>query len=251
MRTPRQERERAYWGNHAQTDEYAAWREFPYEDWRTYRPIQQTALDYLGSIAGKRLLLAGVGPSSVLFARAGAEVWGFDISERQVEAVQGVVNRHHLSDSIHLAPMAFESLEFPDAFFDVAFGEAILHHIELDRGGAELGRVLRPGGRASFIEPLGTNPALQFARKHVPYPGKGRTEDERPLVYRDVKAFTHSFATSEYREFGLFSALSGRFVENRSLSRLLDAGDERILKHATWMRALCQMIWVGVETRRA
>ena len=81
----------------------------------------------------------------------------------------------------------FEALSYPDSFFDLAFGDAILHHVELDQAGAELRRVLRSGGRASFIEPLGMNPFLEFARRYLPYRDKGRTEDEIPLRYSDIR----------------------------------------------------------------
>ena len=146
---------------------------------RTYRPIQQTALDYLGPVQGKRILLCGVGPECVLFARAGAEVFGFDIAEAQIESASRLAQRCGLTESIHVDCMPFEQLAFPDKFFDMAFGTAILHHIDLETGGAELARVLTKGARASFVEPLGENPLLEFVRKHVTYPGKGRTCDER------------------------------------------------------------------------
>ena len=56
---------------------------------RCYTIIWDTtmALDHLGTMTGKRLLVAGVGSSAILFAQAGAEVWGFDISEGQIAAV--------------------------------------------------------------------------------------------------------------------------------------------------------------------
>lgn len=246
--TERQGRERRYWNEHPQTKEYASWQEFPYESWRTYRAIQRRALDHLGPLAGKRLLVCGVGSSSILFARAGAEVWGFDISEMQIAAVQALVDRHELSDRIHLQSMPFEALDYPDAFFDAAFGDAILHHIDLSRGGAELARVLRSGAKASFIEPLGTNPLLEFARRHIPYKGKGRTEDERPVTHRDVRVFSQHFAASTYREYALFS-MAGRLIRIRSIVRSLETLDEVLLERAPWMRRLCQTIWIGVEAR--
>lgn len=249
--SPRQARERAFFNEHTQVDEYATWKEFPFETWRTYRPIERTATDFLGDVIGKRLLIAGVGVQAILFARAGAEVWGFDIAEQQVEAVRAAVERHGLTARIHLGAMAFESLEYETGFFDMAFGEAILHHIDLRRGGAELARVLRPGARASFIEPLGTNPVLEFARRHLPYPSKSRTEEERPLTYRDIREFATSFAASRYREFGLLSMLNGRIVTHRPTMRRLESADEWILARAAWLRRLGSMIWVGVETHRS
>lgn len=246
--TQRQERERAFWNEHSQADEYATWQEFPLERWRTNKPINRAALDHLGPVDGKRVLMPGVGPQAIQFARAGAEVWGFDISERQVAAVEAVVERYGLTDRIHLAAMPFEILDYQDAMFDVAFGNAILHHIDLDAGAAELKRVLRPGGRASFIEPLASNPLLEFARKHVPYPGKGRTEDEAPLTYRDIRTFTGSFAASNYREFNLFAMVAPRLIRDPGLGRRLRQLDERILSRAPALRRLCQLVWVGVET---
>src|SRR5215213_657091 len=126
QRSLRQERERRFWNEHAQT--YSDWQEFAYDSWRTYSPIQQQALDYLGPMSGKRLLVCGIGSESILFARAGAEVWGFDISESQVSSVQALVDRHGLADRIHPKAMPFESLDYPESFFDLAYGNAILHH---------------------------------------------------------------------------------------------------------------------------
>ena len=143
--------------------------------------------------------------------------------------------------------MPFEALEYPDSSFDLAVGDAILHHIDLPRGAAELARVLRTGGRASFIEPLGSNPLLQLARRHLPYRGKGRTEDERPLQYRDIRTFIKEFPKSQYREFALVSMLGERVVTDRSTIRRLQHLDEIILRHAAWMRPLCQTVWIGIE----
>ena len=59
-----------------------------------------------------------------------------------------------------------------DVNIDLAIGKAILHHLDPVVGAGELARVLAPGGRATFSEPLGTNPLVVFARAHLPYPGK-------------------------------------------------------------------------------
>src|SRR5687768_1901286 len=121
--SPRQQRERDHFNEHPET--FENWKEYSYEQWRTWRPIQQRALDFLGSMAGKRLLLCGIGSEAIVFARAGAEVWGFDIADRQVESVEKLVARHDLRHRIHLAVSPFEQLDFPDNFFDAAHGIAI------------------------------------------------------------------------------------------------------------------------------
>ena len=49
---------------------------------------------------------------------------------------------------------------------------AILHHLNLPRAAAEVGRVLRPGGgRAVFQEPVRNSAFLRWARRLIPYRG--------------------------------------------------------------------------------
>jgi len=247
MLTERQERERQFFNQLVTSNLYANWQEFPYESWRVYCPIQTCSLDYLGDVRGKRLLLCGIGAEAVLFARAGAEVWGLDISEHQVDAVKALADRCGLGDQIHPEVMPFEMMSYDSAFFDVAWGNAILHHIDLKQGSAELRRVLKPGGRASFIEPLGMNPMLEFARKHLPYREKSRTVDERPLNLTDLSIFAEGFAHSEAREFTLLAMLQRRVITNKILVQQLHRMDAAILGSVPALRKFCSQVWVGLE----
>ncbi len=47
-----------------------------------------TPLSFLGPLGGKRILICGIGVEAVAFALAGADVYGFDRSVTQVEAVK-------------------------------------------------------------------------------------------------------------------------------------------------------------------
>jgi ubiquinone/menaquinone biosynthesis C-methylase UbiE len=49
--------------------------------------------------------------------------------------------------------MSAQEIEFDDNTFDYAVGLGALHHLNLDLAGAEIARVLKPGGSAIFIEP--------------------------------------------------------------------------------------------------
>jgi ubiquinone/menaquinone biosynthesis C-methylase UbiE len=60
--------------------------------------------------------------------------------------------------------MDAHNLEFPDNSFDLVFGNAILHHLDLDQALDEIERVLRPAGKMVFCEPLGVN---QWGRSFV------------------------------------------------------------------------------------
>jgi len=182
----------------------------------------------LGDLRGKRVLDygAGEGLSSVVLARRGARVVSFDIASGNVRlaarraAANGV--------PLHLAQMAGEALAFREGTFDAVYGNAILHHVNLDQAGAELRRVLRPGGVAVFSEPWGENPLLEFARRRVPYRGKDRTPDERPLRLADVARLKAQLPGAEVRGYQLLSMIR-RQVRWRPLVSLLERADRLLL----------------------
>ena len=59
--------------------------------------------------------------------------------------------------------MDLHHLEFPDQYFDVLYGSAILHHLDCDTAGAEFSRVLKNGGIGFFeAENTDRNAILSF-----------------------------------------------------------------------------------------
>ena len=52
--------------------------------------------------------------------------------------------------------MPAESLIYDNDIFDFVLGVSILHHTDVTLVEREIARVLKPGGRALFIEPMGT-----------------------------------------------------------------------------------------------
>ena len=64
-----------------------------------------------------------------------------------------------------------EALPFPSGSFDAVVGNAVLHHLRLDRAVPEMLRVLRPGGRFCFAEPNMLNPQV-FLERNVRWIGK-------------------------------------------------------------------------------
>jgi hypothetical protein len=228
------EREREFWDRTSELDYYASWNEDTYDRWRNW-PIRRAATEYLGPVRGKNLLLCGEGEEAVYFAREGAEVWCFDISSVRINALQDLVDRVGVADRVRLSVQPFEQLGYPDDFFDLAFGQAIVHHVDLTLG-----------GRASFIEPLGTNPILRVARTYLPYRFKDRTEDETPVDYADIATFGAAFAKVHRREFRLLGMLRRRIIQNNSICDALDRVDGVLLALPP-LRRLCMQVWVGVE----
>jgi SAM-dependent methyltransferase len=148
-------------------------------------------------LKGKRALDYGCGHgmAAVVMARAGAEVSAFDLSPNYVSEARERARANGVR--IECTVAKGEELPFPDGSVDAVWGNAILHHLDLARAGRELFRVMKPGAVAVFCEPWGGNPLLAFARHWLPYPGKSRTPDERPLRRRDLAPLRECFASIE------------------------------------------------------
>ncbi|HTR25344.1 MAG TPA: class I SAM-dependent methyltransferase [Terriglobales bacterium] len=125
----------------------------------------------------------GSGGFSCSLARRGARVYGTDISEYLVSLARAESGRANLA--VRFSVGDAHRTEFPSAMFDYVFGNGILHHLDLPKAYLEIARVLKPGGKAYFMEPLIGHPLVQFFRWATP--GR-RTEDERPLDFAAVES---------------------------------------------------------------
>ena len=169
------------------------------------KTLSSCALTQLREVGGKRVLYYGCGVTSdilVDFAQAGATVIAMDISGVALRQIRSAIQKSGLTDRAHAVQMDGELLGFRDGAFDVIYGRAILHHLDVARCGQELSRVLAPGGRAVFIEPLGTNPLINLYRKLTP---RSRTPDEHPFVREDLRELSRHFQRLEERPFFLFA----------------------------------------------
>jgi demethylmenaquinone methyltransferase/2-methoxy-6-polyprenyl-1,4-benzoquinol methylase len=98
---------------------------------------------------GDRVLDAccGTGDLAVSALDAGATVTGLDFSERMLERAR------RKSAEVEWVQGDAEKLPFEDASFDAAtVGFGVRNLADLERGLAELRRVLRPGGRVAILE---------------------------------------------------------------------------------------------------
>src|SRR5262249_32303939 len=199
-----------------------------------------------GDVSGLDVLDYGCGHgmAAVVLARRGARVTAFDLSPRYVAEATARARANGVDVAFLQADG--EPLPFADGSFHRVWGTAVLHHLDLDAAARELRRVLRPGGIAVFCEPWGENPLLAWARRQLPYPGKGHTPGERPLRLRDVRRLQRVFPRVEMQGFQLLSMV-GRVLPRGPLVDLLPRCDGWLLPRVPalqrWCRYMVLTLW--------
>ena len=128
-----------------------------------------------GSQAGSQVLDVGCGPGhlSIRLAEQGLDVTGLDLDPAMVERAQSNANRAGGVGRPSFVVGNASALPFPDASFDVVVSTFSVHHwAEPATGIAEIGRVLRPGGRALIwdIKPGGIPLPFGPRHAHIPNP---------------------------------------------------------------------------------
>jgi SAM-dependent methyltransferase len=236
--------ERAKWDAHAGSTTEPIVPPAPGVDFSVYAKgdvLLPGVNEFLGDLRDKRVIEygCGLGKITVLLALSGAQVSAFDISEGSVEVARERARMVGVADRIEFAVTPGEGLPYGDASFDIAFGKAVLHHIDAEAGARELARVLRPGGRAAFSEPLGTNPVVKAVRDHVPYPHKHERGADIPLRRSDIDAWMAPFTTAELRGVQLFSMIERGFGHGKRIGPLREF-DRLLLKRWPGLWPLCR-----------
>jgi len=175
--------------------------------WRRY------LFSHLGDLRGKQILdvCCGYSMTPVLMALAGADrVVANDVGALTLEQVRRVARMHGVEERMEFYCGPAEQTPFESKSFDIIYGGAAIHHLQIDEAGRELARLLRPGGRGGFQDPLGQNPLLEFARDNINYTDKNPEKGtDRPLKIADIHTFGRYFADYSWRGFDL-TAMAAR-----------------------------------------
>lgn len=169
----------------------------------------------LGDLAGKTIvdLGCGMGHHTLRLAQADATVCACDVSMASVQIACQSVREAGLQSQVLVGRMAAERLACADHSADLVFGHSILHHTDLALVREEVHRILKPRGRAVFLEPLAHNPLLRVFRRLTP---SRRTPTEKPLRFEDVFFFAQPFSSFRHREFYLLGLAALALVPLRS-----------------------------------
>ena len=163
----------------------------------------------------------GTGDFAILACRMlpSASLTGIDLSEGMMQVGRRKVEQAGLAARIDFQREDCEALSFPDASFDavtVAFGVRNFEH--LDRGLAEMCRVLRPGGHLVILElstptrfPMKQLFAL-YSRVAMPVMGRTISHDDSAYTYlpESIRAFPQGEVMQESIRRAGFSQVSFR-----------------------------------------
>lgn len=179
----------------------------------------------------------GVGGIAFDLAQKGANVVGIDISEEAVKKAEKTKVDYEISDeNLRFIVMNAEKLEFENDSFDLIYGSAILHHLELEKALYDIKKKLKIGGKAIFLEPLGHNPIINIYRK---FTSNIRTPDEHPLVMKDIRLAKRIFSDIiiEYYHILTFLAVPFRnYSIFKSLLPMLIKMDKMMFKYFPFIK---------------
>ncbi len=162
-------------------------------------PENRFILQHMGNIQGKLLLDlgCGAGENSVYFARKGARCVAADYSPGMVDVALKLAAANGVK--IEGCTANAMALDFPDNTFDLVYASNLLHHIPDPKLALkEMHRVLKPGGKACFWDPLKHNPVINIYRQIAT---EVRTEDEMPLDINIANYVNSLFSETAYDTF--------------------------------------------------
>lgn len=158
-------------------------------------PENRFILHHLGDVVGKSLLDlgCGAGENSVYFAQRGAHCVASDYSPGMVDVALKLAAQHGVS--IEGQVINAMEIDYPDNSFDIVYAANLLHHIpEPMVTIREIHRVLKPGGKMCFWDPLRHNPVINVYRRIAT---EVRTEDETPLDIGIIKQVEAIFSQTQ------------------------------------------------------
>jgi ubiquinone/menaquinone biosynthesis C-methylase UbiE len=222
------------------------------------RTLRKLGLE-LDDAQGKKVLDCGCGTGllTVYLALHGYNAYGIDVSEESVKVTIQRAMTYGLEPRVHAQVMSIENITHPNNSFDLVIGKFILHHVDVEKAGREIYRVLKPGGQAIFYENSANNKVLMASRKlltgrlGVP---KVSDDIEHPLRRAEIGVLQRIFEgnhRSYYPNFVFFQLVDRYILRHRVklLSSVLSALDQSIYKYFPFLRQYGYFQIVVLEKR--
>jgi len=142
------------------------------------------------------------------------KITGIDISEISINKAKNKADG--LGLDVNYKVDNCEKTSFDTNSFDIIYGSGILHHLQIDKCLEEIHRILKPNGKILFVEPLGTNPLINFYRKLTP---NSRSIDEHPLLKKDLDYINLKFKETKIKYYGFITLIFFPFYNSLNRSR--------------------------------
>ncbi|MCG9126468.1 class I SAM-dependent methyltransferase [Candidatus Poribacteria bacterium] len=132
-----------------------------------YIPVFEYMLPKMGNLDGKSVLELGTGTggTATLLAKRGASVTGIDLLPFRIDEAKIRAKQHNVDESIEFALMDAMHLAFPENTFDFIISKSVLVFTDHSLAAKECYRVLKPGGKAIFMENMRYHPLVWLYRK--------------------------------------------------------------------------------------
>jgi len=144
-------------------------------------------------------------------------ITGIDISEVSISKAKEKFKA--FNSKVEFLVDNCEETKFDDSKFDLVYGLGILHHLQTSKCITEISRILKPGGMLLFIEPLGTNPIINFYRTLTP---SSRSKDEHPLISKDFEIIESKFNIVKLKYYGFLTLIFSPFYSASSNSTIFN-----------------------------
>ncbi len=156
------------------------------------------------------------------------KIFGIDISEVSIDKAKKRAKEFKFDAEFKVDNC--EKTSFNDNSFDIVFGSGIIHHLVIEKSLNEINRILKPNGKFIFMEPLGTNPFINFYRKVTP---SSRSRDEHPLINKDLKFIKNRFKDMKVKYYGFMTLVFFPFYgkpQESKLFKILSSLDQLLFK---------------------
>jgi SAM-dependent methyltransferase len=210
------------------------------------------AFHLLGELEKKTVVDLGCGDglNTVILASLGARVTSVDISDESLLLTRNRARANNVDRNVTTVQSDAADIPVETETADLVLCAAILHHVDSIKTAKQIHRVLKPGGRAVFLEPL-MGPALFSALKRYLPKAPHVTDDECPLSLAQVQAVSATVGLhGRNRTFGLTArAVSRAGLGSWQLIKLSHQLDAWLLRAAPIASALASpMVWEAVKS---
>lgn len=207
----------------------------------------RTAVFKLGNLKGQRILDLGCGHgmASILFARQGALVTALDVSLGYLSETKNRASAN--GQQLNVLAGCAELFPFADNSFDLVWGNAVLHHLNLEFAPNEILRVLAPKGKAIFCEPVSFSFFSRWVRNLMALSARGKhTRDEESLTWDTLLHLQRSFPNLAW-EGNQFLGSIPRLLKMSWFYGLFDSADHFFCRNIFFYNRLCRYAILEVQ----